>query len=90
MINALIKIIAKNQGHNWWLITHQFLYKEIYNILDWYNIIYTKDKNGIYFEYGLDLESIKMQDTIDMLEKLRLLMGKQNWLTIKNVSKNNE
>ena len=86
MINALIKIIAINQGINWWCITNRYLYGEIYNILDWNDVIYTKNNEGIWFEY--ELENVNIQDTIKMLEKLRILFGQKNWPKIKNTIKN--
>lgn len=86
MINALVKIIATNQGTDWWCINNKYLYKEVIDILDWNNIIYTRNNIGIWFEH--ELKEVETIDTIEMLEKLRVLQGIQKWQKIKNVSKN--
>lgn len=88
MIDALIKIIATNQGTDWWCITNRYLYEEIYTILDWSDIIYTKDCRGIWFEH--ELKDVNIQETIKMLERLRILFGLKQWPRIKNVIKNIE
>lgn len=85
MIDALVKIIATNHGTNWWRITNCYLYKEIFDILDWGDIVYTKDDKGIWFEH--DLQHVEIAETIEMLEKLRLLYGLNHWPKIKNVTK---
>lgn len=84
MINSLIKIIATNYGPNWWCITNKYLCKDIVNVLDWYDIIYTKNERGLWFEY--DLQKVEIAATIKMLELLRTIYGLQQWPKIKNIN----
>ena len=84
MLDTYLIIIATNIGHNWWSIPNHSLSLEIIKLLRWYDVAFTKDHNGIQFEYVLEKRCFN--SVLQISEQLRIMHGHNSWRKINNIN----